>query len=117
MNLKPLAPPADRLPPEQLHELRIQLHRSGIELPEGAIVDNQLAQLRGMYEPFVYALAQRLEFTLPQIVPARCQPTTGSEAPPCPTPPASAASAAPSIKRILDSSRALPKQTFPRVRR
>lgn len=71
MNLKPLAPSADRLPSEQLGELRTQFRRVGIELPDGAIVDSQLTQLRGMYEPFVNALAQRLEFTLPPIVPPR----------------------------------------------
>jgi hypothetical protein len=41
---------------------------------EGAAVDAQLAELRGMYEPFVNALARRLLFGLPAVVPEKSTP-------------------------------------------
>ena len=71
MSVSPLSLAADRLPADQLADLRKQLHRAGIELQEGTIVDTQLTQLRGMYEPFVNGLAERLLFKLPPIVPAK----------------------------------------------
>lgn len=70
MNVAPLAPAVDRLPAEQLRELREELRRQGLELQDGPLVDAQFAQLRGMYEPFVNGLSHRLLFTLPAIVPA-----------------------------------------------
>jgi hypothetical protein len=70
MFVLPLSPTVDRLPADQLQELRKQLLEAGIGLQEGSPVDAQLAHLRGMYEPFVNGLAARLLFTLPPIVPA-----------------------------------------------
>jgi len=69
MYVVPRSPATDRLPAEQLRELRKHLRDAKVELEEGAIVDTQLAHLRGMYEPFVNGLAARLLFTLPPIVP------------------------------------------------
>lgn len=101
MSVSPLPPAADRLPADQLSELRKQLHSAGIELHDGLVVNTQLTQLRGMYEPFVNGLAERLLFKLPPIVPAKLMPTTGSAAPRCPARPASGACrAGPSIRRI-----------------
>ncbi|HEX3999679.1 MAG TPA: potassium channel family protein [Pirellulales bacterium] len=71
MNVSPMPLAADRLPPDQLRGLRDQLLRAGIELHEGEMVDAQIGHLRGMYEPFVNGLAERLLFTLPAIVPAK----------------------------------------------
>jgi hypothetical protein len=61
--------PADRLPRERLNELRTRLRAAGLVLAEGEAVDAKLAELRGLYEPFVNALADALLFRLPPIVP------------------------------------------------
>jgi voltage-gated potassium channel Kch len=63
----PLVPGSDRLAGTQLQELRRQLQSAGLGLHQGMAVDARLAELRGMYEPFVNALAQRLLFTLPPV--------------------------------------------------
>jgi hypothetical protein len=64
----PRSPEFDRLPPERLGQLRSALKESGLELQEGAAVDKKLAELRGLYEPFVYALAEYLLFTMPPVM-------------------------------------------------
>src|SRR5262249_28096579 len=65
----PVAPDPSRLTEDQLHRLRQLLREAGVELAEGPEVDARLTELRGMYEPFVNALAQRFLFALPPIVP------------------------------------------------
>ncbi|HZZ26797.1 MAG TPA: ion channel [Pirellulales bacterium] len=68
------SPPAehqDRLPPEQLHQLREMLQAAGFLLHEGPVADAKLAELRGTYEPFVNGLSKRLLFTLPHFVSER----------------------------------------------
>jgi len=67
----PVAPDPDRLPAGQLQQLKQQLREAGLDLHEGAAVDAHLAELRGMYEPFVNALARRFLFALPSIVPEK----------------------------------------------
>jgi Ion channel len=57
----------DRLPPEQLRRLRIQLAGAGLALADGPAVDAKLAELRGMYEPFVRGLSERFLFNLPPV--------------------------------------------------
>jgi hypothetical protein len=69
MNVAPLAPEVDRLPAEQLLYLRMQLRDAGFELRDGEASEARLKKLRGMYEPFVNALAERLLFNLPPIMP------------------------------------------------
>jgi Ion channel len=64
------APDGDRLPGASLEVLRKQLQEAGLELAAGALVEAKLTELRGMYEPFVTALARHLLFTLPAIMPA-----------------------------------------------
>ncbi len=59
----PIVP--DRLSPQSLDTLRQQLAEAGIALREGPTVDQKVAELRGMYEPFVQALAERFLFTIP----------------------------------------------------
>ena len=66
----PLPPDQDRLPPELRLRLRETLRVAGMALHEGPEVEARLTELRGMYEPFVNGLAQRLLFTLPPIVPS-----------------------------------------------
>jgi hypothetical protein len=65
----PVAPDPDRLDSKQLQRLRQELLVAGLELREGAEFDARLAELRGMYEPFVNALARFLLFRLPDILP------------------------------------------------
>jgi hypothetical protein len=67
----PHAPATDRLPPERLQQLRQDLHAVGLEMKDGAAGDPLLTELRGMYEPFVNALAEFLLFSLPPIVPEK----------------------------------------------
>jgi hypothetical protein len=67
----PVAPDPDRLPAEKLQQLKEQLMQAGLDLNEGPAVDAHLAELRGMYEGFVNALAQSFLFALPPIVPEK----------------------------------------------
>ncbi len=55
----------DRLPPETLKQLRSALADSGVRLREDAVADQKLAELRGLYEPFVDALAKHLLIPVP----------------------------------------------------
>ena len=57
----------DRLPPEAWQRLGEQLRAAGLELRQGTAVEAKLAELRGMYEPFVNALAHYLRFQLPPL--------------------------------------------------
>jgi hypothetical protein len=61
----PVAPDSDRLPPELLQQMRRSLRDAGLNLQESAAVDEKLAELRGMYEPFVNALARFCRLQLP----------------------------------------------------
>jgi hypothetical protein len=70
-NTPPQTPQPDRLPAGQLQLLRKQLREEDMDIAEGTTADQQLADLRGTYEPFVNALAQRLLFTLPSFVPEK----------------------------------------------
>jgi voltage-gated potassium channel Kch len=66
----PPKPPAiDRLPPERLARLRELLRQEGVSILEGPEADAKLAELRGLYEPFVAALAGFFRFELPPIFP------------------------------------------------
>jgi hypothetical protein len=64
----PLAPDPDRLPAERLAHLRELLAGAGLKLHGGEAFDAKLAELRGMYEPFVNAIGQYLLFALPYVV-------------------------------------------------
>jgi hypothetical protein len=63
----PVDPPVDRLPPERWLALRQALGKAGLELNESEATSQRLAELRGMYEPFVAALSIRLLMPLPPI--------------------------------------------------
>jgi hypothetical protein len=68
----PPRPPApDRLPAGQLQRLRDVLRGAGLSLREGAAADAKLTELRGLYEPFVNALAGFFLFSLPPVVPEK----------------------------------------------
>jgi hypothetical protein len=69
--LAPRAPESDRLPAADLAGLRAALGGAGLATGDGPAVARALAELRGLYEPFVNALAAHLQFALPPFVPAR----------------------------------------------
>jgi len=64
----PLAPDPDRLPADQWLRLQEQFRAQGLPLRDGPGVTKKLAELRGLYEPFVNVLARRLRLSLPPIV-------------------------------------------------
>jgi hypothetical protein len=65
----PRLPGPDRLPPESLARLRETLRDAGLPLQGGAAADARLIELRGLYEPFVHALAMFLLIDLPPVNP------------------------------------------------
>jgi hypothetical protein len=66
---KPL--PHDRLPAQDLRHIRDILARHGMKLHDGEEADRKLAGLRRMYEPYIYALANYLNQTLPPWIPLK----------------------------------------------
>jgi len=69
--IPPVAPAPDRLGRESLDKLKGLLAAAGIPLEGGANTELKLAELRGMYEPFVNGLAQYFLLRLPEFVPSR----------------------------------------------
>ena len=67
----PLNPDPDRLSCDQFQQLRQSLQGTGLALHDGPAVEERLTELRGMYGPFVNALAHHLLFTLPPVVPEK----------------------------------------------
>jgi hypothetical protein len=65
----PHALPHDRLPPENLLYLRNKLAKYGMALSRTPEADAKLHELRMMYEPYVYALADYLNQSLPPWIP------------------------------------------------
>ncbi|HXZ32373.1 MAG TPA: potassium channel family protein [Terriglobales bacterium] len=55
----------DRLPTQQLSQLRQSLSQRGLQLKEGPEFEEKLASLRAMYEPYAQALARTLLISLP----------------------------------------------------
>jgi hypothetical protein len=64
-----LPPEVDRLPEAALARLRQSLGTAGLPLLEGAGVTKAMTELRGLYEPFVNALAVKFRFALPPFQP------------------------------------------------
>jgi hypothetical protein len=69
--ITPVPPEPDRLAPENLIRLQELMNAEGMGFPEGAATAAKLAELRGMYEPFVNGLAQYFLLKLPDFYPAR----------------------------------------------
>ena len=67
----PKALPHDRLPPEELSRIRDTLAQYGLKLKDGDDADHKLIALRGMYEPYVFALATYLNLALPPWIPQK----------------------------------------------
>jgi len=66
---KPL--PHDRLPAQNLRHIRDILAQHGMKLHDGEEADRKLAEFRKMYEPYIYALANHLNQTLPPWMPVK----------------------------------------------
>jgi hypothetical protein len=62
---KPLPPDPDRLGPAELARLRQALGAARLTLPAGRDVEERLRRLRGMYEPYMNALAAFLLMPMP----------------------------------------------------
>jgi hypothetical protein len=62
---RPVEP--DRLGPDDWQRLSETLRAGGMQLRQGPAVKAKLIELRGMYEPFVNALAQYFHFQLPPL--------------------------------------------------
>ena len=67
----PAPMPQERLTADNLRHIRDVLARHGMKLHDGAEADQQLAKLRGLYEPYVYALATYLNQTIPPWIPLK----------------------------------------------
>jgi len=67
----PASLPHDRLPAEQLLHIRNILAQHGLKLRDGDEADRRLTELRGMYEPYIHALAAYLNQSLPPWIPQR----------------------------------------------
>ena len=68
---RPRALPHDRLPAEDLRRIRDGLAQYGVKLRDGSEADQELKDLRDMYEPYLYALAEYLKLSLPPWFPAK----------------------------------------------
>lgn len=66
---KPL--PHERLTAAELNRIRDTLARQGLKLRDGQEADHALSALRGMYEPYIFALATYLNQSLPPWIPQR----------------------------------------------
>lgn len=67
----PRALPHDRLPAEDLRRIRDMLAQHGVKLQDGPEADRKLTEFRNMYEPYLYALAEYLNQSLPPWIPAK----------------------------------------------
>jgi hypothetical protein len=65
----PRAMPHNRLPVEELRRIREMLAQLGWKVRDGEEVGERLAELRKMYEPYLFALAEYLNLSLPPWVP------------------------------------------------
>jgi hypothetical protein len=67
----PLPPKTDRLSASDIARIREILAKTGLEMRDEATVTKVLTELRGLYEPFVNALASHLHFALPPFLPEK----------------------------------------------
>jgi hypothetical protein len=67
----PLQPQPDRLPAADLAQLRESLCGAGVKMRDGPAVAAALTELRGLYEPFVNALATYFLFAMPPFRPKK----------------------------------------------
>jgi hypothetical protein len=67
----PPPPAPDRLPAADCARLWESLRGAGLAPRDGPAADKALRELRGLYEPFVHALAAYYQFTLPPFQPGK----------------------------------------------
>ena len=65
LHTSPREPESSRLPKADLAALRAMLTAEGLQLHQGPDVDKRLEELRGQYEPYIYAISRYLMLTLP----------------------------------------------------
>jgi hypothetical protein len=70
LNRPPLKVKRDRLSPAELRQLRAIIAGAGIELREGDDMARQLAELRNLYEPYIFSLSLYLGLAIPPWFPA-----------------------------------------------
>jgi len=70
-NTSPKELSADSLPHAELQHIRDVLAQHGLKLHDDAAADQRLADLRRMYEPYIYALANYLSQSLPPWIPPK----------------------------------------------
>src|ERR1700704_5413431 len=63
--------PHDRLPAQELRQIRDILAQHGMKLHDGEEADSKLTTFRKMYEPYIYALANYLNQPLPPWIPLK----------------------------------------------
>jgi voltage-gated potassium channel Kch len=66
----PRALPHNRLPADDLARMRAILTKHGWKLLDGQDADRKLGELRNMYEPYLFALAEYLNLSLPPWMPS-----------------------------------------------
>jgi hypothetical protein len=66
----PRPPKQDRLPPADLARIRAELSAAGLHLRQGPTVDKRLSELRRMYEPHIFSLAEYMRLSVPTWIPA-----------------------------------------------
>ena len=69
----PQKPPVERLSGDNLRHLRKILVDAGVPLRSGPEADERLQELRALYEPYAYALANYMLFTIPPWFPSKEQ--------------------------------------------
>ena len=70
-SVAPLPPDKDRLPPEVLLLIRETLAKHGTKLSATPEADQKLLELRNLYEPYVFGLAERFEQPMAAFIPAK----------------------------------------------
>jgi Ion channel len=68
---EPKALPHERLTAADLSRIRDTLAQHGLKLKDGEEADGKLIALRGMYEPYIFALATYLNQSLPPWIPQK----------------------------------------------
>lgn len=64
-NRPPLKPPVERLSPQAFAQLRKTFADEGLPIKEGGEVEQELSELRRLYEPYVNSLSQHFRLSVP----------------------------------------------------
>jgi hypothetical protein len=69
--MPPRALTHNRLPAEDLHRIRDLLAQHGVKVKDNPEADRKLMEFRNMYEPYLHALAEYLNLSLPPWIPGQ----------------------------------------------